>query len=546
MHGQKSDPELHAPLNIPLRISANFGELRSNHFHMGLDFKTNKKEGYPIFSIDQGYVSRVRISPYGYGKVVYVNHPNGLTSVYAHCSKFNTMIDSVMQALQIEQNENEIDVFFTADEIEVQVGDLIAYSGNTGHSQGPHLHFEIRNTATQKALNPLLFGFEIADHISPEIMSLRIYSLTQEGYVIPGKIQKVILPEKNKGQIIFADTLTIHPNFLCEEGNVGFSFDMQDLFDEESNLCGIYSSRLEIDDQLEFCQAIDSIDFTDSRYINNHMDYTAFTNDKRHFQKTFKTLGNPLEIYPCDQNGIKKIEANKVYHLAFSASDFKNNETKLSLNFQAESKAFMSCREIFPAEKYLFPDSSYSFENEKIRFLIAKNTFYEPVLKNLSLNTPFSIGDVDQPIQKTIAVAIKSPVSNSEKYYVQVITSGGIKKALKSSLLNGWINAESEYMGTFSLNQDKTPPTIAAYNFRIKDQKISKSEIYWKIQDATTSVQSYNLYVDGIWKPVYFDNKSYTIGYEIPEVFSGEHQFKVVASDQCNNTQIWEATLNID
>jgi hypothetical protein len=543
--GQNQESRLHSPLDIPLKLSANFGELRSNHFHMGLDFKTNKKEGYSIFSIDDGYVSRVRISPNGYGKVIYVNHPNGLTSVYAHCSKFNTAIDSIMVAIQMEQLENEVDVFFRIDEIKVQAGDLIAYSGNSGHSQGPHLHFEIRNTETQKALNPLLFGFKIADHISPEINSLRLYSLTQEGYNIPGKIQKLTLPAEINGKINLADTLVIQSNFLCEDGYLGFSFEMQDRYDGESNLCGIYASRLEIDDQLEFCQAIDSIDFIESRYINNHMDYSAFTNEKRHFHKTFRTEENPLDIYPCDQNGIKQVEANTVYKLVFSANDLGNNNTTLNLKFQADSSSFMVCGNIFPPEKFLFPDSSYVFENEKIRFLISKNTFYEPVLKNVSLNGPFSIGDAKQPIQKTITVSLKSPEINSEKYYIEVATSGGVKKALKSEILNGWITAESEYLGIYSLKQDKTAPTIVAHNFKIKDQKITSSEIYWKIGDTNTSIKSYNLYVDGIWKPVYYDNKTNTIGYVLPKYFSGDHQFKVIVSDPYENRQVWEATLNM-
>ncbi len=544
--GQNKDSKLHSPLAIPLKLSANFGELRSNHFHMGLDFKTNKKEGYSIFSIDDGFVSRVRISPNGYGKVIYVNHPNGLTSVYAHCSKFNNTIDSIMEAIQMEQLENEVEVFFRIDEIKVQAGDLIAYTGNTGHSQGPHLHFEIRNTETQKALNPLLFGFKIADHISPEINSLRLYSLTQEGYNIPGKIQKQALPAAINGKISLTDTLVIQSDFLCKDGYLGFSFEMQDRYDGESNLCGIYASQLEIDNQLEFCQAIDSIDFIESRYINNHMDYSAFTNEKRHFHKAFRTEKNPLDIYPCEQNGIKQVEANTLYNLFFRASDFENNKTTLNLKFQADSTSFMACDDIFSTENFLFPDSSYVFENEKIRFSISENTFYEPVQKNVCLNGPFSIGDVKQPIQKTVTVSLKSPEINSEKYYIEVVTSGGVKKALKSVQLNGWITAESEYLGTFSLKQDKTAPTIVAYNFKINDQKISKSEIFWKIQDAATSILSYDLYVDGIWKPVYYDNKNDTIGYELPLQFSGNHQFKVVASDYYKNTQVWEATLHIE
>jgi hypothetical protein len=546
LHGQINGTDFHPPLAIPLRLSANFGELRSNHFHMGLDFKTYKREGYPIYAIDEGYISRVRVSPYGYGKVVYINHPNGISSVYAHCSHFNPQIDSLVYAIQVEHEANEIDVYLTPNEMNISRGEIVAFSGNTGHSQGPHLHFEIRNTATQKALNPLLFGFEIEDHISPEITSMRIYGLSEEGYNIPGKINKVELPQKNNDQIIYSDTILIPSNFLCEEGSLGFSFEMRDKFDGESNLCGIYGTRLEIDDQLLFCGALDSIDFTDSRYINSHMDYSAFTNEKRHFQKTYKTAVNPLEIYPCELKGILKIEANKVYHSIFSSNDIVKNETVLHFKFRADSSSFRACNDLFKSEHYLFPDSSYFLENEKIRFNISKYTFYEPVLKNLSLNLPYSLGDANQSIQKAIEVSIVSPESNSDSYYIQVLNAAGIKKALKSINLNGWITAESEYMGIFSLQRDLTPPSISAFNFRIKDQKITKNEILWQIQEGTTSLKSYDLYVDGIWKPVYFDNKSNTISFIVEKTLKGNHHFKVTASDQCNNEQVWEATLNFE
>ena len=544
--GQKNESQFHPPLAIPLRLSANFGELRSNHFHMGLDFKTNKQEGYPIYAIDEGFVSRVRISPNGYGKVLYINHPDGISSVYAHCSHFNSQIDSLVYAIQIEQQENEIDVYFTSDEFKISRGDLIAYSGNTGHSQGPHLHFEIRNTATQKALNPLLFGFNIEDHIAPEISSMRLYSLSEDGYSIPGQIQKVELPKKKDGQIICKDTIFIPSNFLCEDGGLGFSFEMRDKLDGESNLCGIYASRLEIDDQLVFCQAIDSLDFTASRYINSHMDYSAFSKEKRHFQKTYRTALNPLEIYPCDRSGILKIEANKVYHSIFTSKDVAKNATTLNFRFSADSNSFAVCNDLFQSEKYFFPDSSYFFENEKIRFNISKHTFYEPVLKNLSLKQPYALGDANQPVQKAITVSILLPESNTDSYYIQVLSAGGNKKALKSINLNGWISAESEYLGIFSLQQDKIPPSISAYNFKIKDQKTTKDHIVWQIQEATTTLKSYDLYVDGIWKPVYYDNKSNTISFDSGLVLKGKHVFKVTASDQCNNEQVWEATLELE
>ena len=151
--------DYHPPLGIPLVLTSNFGELRTNHFHMGLDFKTNSKTGYRLYSIDEGYVSRIKVSPYGYGKVIYIDHPNGITSVYAHCSEFKGTIDSLVRQKQIQEQNFEVEIFPGKNVIRVEKGEVIALSGNTGSSTAPHLHFELRDTETEHALNPLHFGF---------------------------------------------------------------------------------------------------------------------------------------------------------------------------------------------------------------------------------------------------------------------------------------------------------------------------------------------------------------------------------------------------
>jgi len=169
------DPKYHSPLGIPLQLSAIFGDIRPNHFHMGLDFKTNQKTGISIYSISDGYISRIRISPSGYGRVLYVNHPNGITSVYAHCSAFSKEISEFLKPFQIEAFSNNIDLKLDKDNFPVTKGQLIAYSGNSGSSTGPHLHFELRDTKTEQGLNPLLHGFSITDNYAPAIEAIKVY-----------------------------------------------------------------------------------------------------------------------------------------------------------------------------------------------------------------------------------------------------------------------------------------------------------------------------------------------------------------------------------
>jgi len=232
-----------SPLGIPLELAANFGEIRPDHFHMGVDFKTNGKEGLTLYAIERGFVSRVKISPDGYGKSIYIDHPDGRTSVYAHCSVLKGRIDSLVKAIQAEQQNFEVDIYFRPTDIPILKGQVIALSGNTGHSFAPHLHFEIRDTKTEDALNPLLFGFDVPDHKKPEIHGMRIYALSDEGYLIPGKSLKVGLQFNGKNYVSNPETIEIPSNFF-EYGPIGLAFETSAHLDRGMNTCGIYEARL--------------------------------------------------------------------------------------------------------------------------------------------------------------------------------------------------------------------------------------------------------------------------------------------------------------
>ncbi|MGY8927212.1 MAG: M23 family metallopeptidase, partial [Flavobacteriales bacterium] len=190
-------PNYHPPLKIPLILASNFGELRPNHFHMGIDIKTKGKTGFRLYSIEDGFVSRIKVSPFGYGNVIYIDHPNGITSVYAHCLEFNEAIDSIVKSFQSKSEKFEVDLHFLKGDIPLKRGQIIGFSGNSGGSTAPHLHFELRNTESEHALNPLLFGFDIEDHQRPEIRGVKVYGLTKDGYRIKNRsLKRVVEPGK--------------------------------------------------------------------------------------------------------------------------------------------------------------------------------------------------------------------------------------------------------------------------------------------------------------------------------------------------------------
>ena len=311
---------LYAPLHIPLILSGNFAELRSNHFHTGLDIKTKGSEGYRIYAVDSGFVSRINISHWGYGKAIYVTHPNGYTSVYAHLSRFPDKIEKYLRKKQFENETETITVYPDSSDLLVSKEEIIAYSGNSGSSGGPHLHFEIRETETENAVNPLLFGFDVKDDIRPTVSNIKIYPL-ENGFINGKDIAKVYPTVGTSGEYRLKDNPIIEV-----DGEIGLGVHTIDKLNGAGNKCGIYTIELFVDGSRVFRQTMEKIDFFTNRYINAHKDYNEYHLKKRSFHKSFVSENNKLELYDGLINkGKLSFEDDTIHQLKYVIKDTYGN-----------------------------------------------------------------------------------------------------------------------------------------------------------------------------------------------------------------------------
>ena len=294
--------DFHPPVKIEMVLAANFGELRKNHFHMGIDIKTNGSTGIRLYSIDRGYVSRIKISPYGYGKVLYVNHPGGITSVYAHCEDFPEKVLKFIEDFQINAKQNEVDIYLTPNELKVDKGEHIAYSGNTGHSFGPHLHFELRDSNTEEALNPLLYGFKVKDDMAPVVRNIKFYGLYKSGVPNGVSFEKRISGSSNNIQLGEIQL----PSSFKNTSFVGVAIDGYDVYNGSSNKLGVYSLEMRQNGKVSLSSSLERIPFETSRYINTYSDPDC--RKSRQYHKLFYSDYNQLAVYGREGNGRINLE----------------------------------------------------------------------------------------------------------------------------------------------------------------------------------------------------------------------------------------------
>jgi hypothetical protein len=534
--------QLHSPLGIPLQLSATFGDIRPNHFHMGLDFRTNGREGIPIHAIMDGYISRIKISSSGYGRALYICHPNGQTSVYAHCSKFNEEIACFVEAFQFISQQNDIDCTLSKNEILVKKGKLIAYTGNSGNSTGPHLHFELRDTETEHALNPLLHGFHLQDYLSPTIRSIKLYAVDAYGYRFPGKEITYTWNEKRKNFGIPNNLIIVDQSFLPQDAFLAFGVEANDQMSQKTEHFGIYSTKTILNQDTMFHTCLDNISFEHSRYVNSHKDYEAYKEKKQKIHKLFKNVANPLEVYKLSTNGAFRPIPNDTMNVEIIVGDVNQQFTRMNLRIVYNEKDRPEPQLFYSPQSHFIPDSAYQFKTPKYEVNIAPYTFYEPTPKILKFQERLQIGQASVPIQQNIQVKLLPKQQHSaEKQYISL--NG---QAQNCEFHAPWIETNSKNLGIFETKIDTVPPVIQSSIKMPKDSLIVQRTLQWKIFDSGSGIKSYNLWVNGIWTPVYLDAKNALISFERKNIHVSEQHLLLRVEDACANDKEWEATLCFD
>lgn len=540
------------PLDIPLYLSGNFGELRNNHFHSGIDIKTNGVEGLNIYSIADGYVSRIKVSSTGYGNALYITHPNGYVSLYGHLQCYIGNIGKYVKQKQAEQQSFDIDVYPTALELPVTQGDIIALSGNSGASGGAHLHFEIRDAATEDILNPLLFGFDIKDNIPPVLKSISIYPLDETSFVNYQSNYKSFAVYGGGGKYTLGKT-----SLITVYGSIGFAFDGIDRLNMQDNPCGIYSVELYVDSQLIYSHELEKFAFEKTRCLNSHIDYERYIKSHARVQKCFVDHNNQLGIYKNIVNhGRYQFNDNKLHNVLLIAKDVYGNTSQL--DFKLQSKHIVMATEVNKTPFHYVTTFPYgqenTYETPDFKINIPANMLYDTLLFEYystdimagCLSPTHHVHNVFTPSHSYFSLAIKVDVP--EKYWnkavVALVNESYYYKSMGGTYNNGWIIAQTREFGNYTVRIDTVPPKINPINIYNNKNVGSQSNIKASITDNLSGIKSYKAYIDDQWVLMAYDLKYNLLTHTMdPTLTKGRHIFKLVVSDERGNTKEYSAVL---
>lgn len=535
-----------SPLDIPIELSGCFGELRPNHFHSGFDIKTQKKEGLNIYAVADGYVSRIKIGIYGYGKAIYITHPNGYTSLYGHLSAGYGKIEQYIKDIQYKEKNYEIEVYLKPTDLPVTKGEIVALSGNTGGSGGPHLHFEFRDSKTDNIFNPMLFGFDkfVKDSKKPTINGLYVYPIEE----------KSIVNQSNKSVNLSLD-LQSDGTFLSQTvkafGKIGFGINAIDSFDNPGNKYGIYKVEVFDNGKSIFGYQFDSFAFEEFRYINALLDYSKFKICKQKIQKLFVKNPYPLNIIKTDADrGIINVESSsltKNYKIVIS--DYMNNQTEIIVPVEYSG---LPPTNVVPTQKskyFVKSNIENVFASENTEVIFPEKIFYEDFYMDFRVkNDTVYLHNGTVPVHANYTLNIDSKKYSEEKMKKMFVAKiEGKKLDYLPTYRKGTIfSAKTRELGTFCLANDEINPKIAILKV-IEEKNLTKeSTISFRISDDMSGINTFNGYLNGKWILFEYEYKQKRLTYKLsdkvaPEI--GKNELKLIVADNVGNTTIFETSF---
>ena len=541
-----------SPVDGPIVLAGTFGELRPNHFHAGIDIKTNNQVNKPIYAIADGFVSRIAVSGNGYGLALYIDHPNGYTSVYAHLNEYAGQIGDWVKNKQYSLQKFAIDVKPNPNELPVQAGQMVALSGNTGSSTSPHLHFEIRDTKTEHALNPLLFGFYVPDSSQPLVTGFGVYPVINGNQPLDLKIQRF-------KQVVTGSYIASQPVIFLNTPTAAMAIKAYDKLDEAHNWNGVYSVEMFENNQYVFGYTFSRIPFEESRYINSLVDYEAQKDGDGLFQKCFLDPGNNLSVYQNTHNkGFIDLSDLQVHNLLFLVKDVAGNTSTLTCALQYNPALPPPIVPPNNYQQFFAYDTLNKFTTDLIELIFPKGVFYTdipfqykmryPSAKEIEPLSPVhTVHQQSTPVHSAFDVAIK-PNANiipelMDKALIVMVNRSG-KKSCGGKWDNGWLRGKAKAFGDFYIALDIKAPTINPINISNGKRMSKAKHISFGISDNLSGIDTYNGYLDGQWVLMSYDAKTSIVRHYLdPNLLPGEHSFTLEVTDERQNKQVFTANF---
>ncbi|CAM1367221.1 Peptidase family M23 [Tenacibaculum sediminilitoris] len=531
------------PLKIPVVLAGTFGELRSNHFHSGVDIKTQGKEEIPIYAPADGYVSRIKIQQYGFGKALYISHPNGYTTVYAHLKRFESNIQLYVKNIQYKKEKyNTGNLFPKPDKFPVKKGQLIGYTGDTGSSGGPHLHYEIRDTKTERIINPMHFGLSAEDNKNPTIQKLMVYPLSDDARVNNSFLESVIsFKEKGNGNYIAKK--------ITASGTIGFGISVFDRLNAALNKNGIYSLEMKVNGKRVYYHDVETFSFAESKYINLLIDYKHYKKYRSKLQRTYKAKANRLSLYEdLVNNGKVHIENGANYNVEIIAKDFKHNTSKIRIPVKGTVSNLVYKQKDTTNYKIIAANFN-KFQQKNITIAFPKNTFYEDCFIDFKVENGIAkIHDPTIPLDKRYTLTFETSFLTEEQkqhVYIANVTNSKYPRYTSTRKKIDKVYTTTKLLGSYTLRFDTEKPTIQLYNFNDK-QWISKNKtLKVMIKDKETGIKNYRATIDGDWVLMEYNHKKGILTYDFNDkkLVGSKHIFKLVVSDNVGNTETVSATF---
>jgi murein DD-endopeptidase MepM/ murein hydrolase activator NlpD len=531
------------PLDLPPSIAGGFGELRPNHFHAGLDFRTNQRSGYPVHAAADGYISRIHVQFGGGGNIIYIAHPNGYTTVYMHNERFSPEIAKAVRDYQYQHQQFDVDFNLLPGQINVCQDDMIAISGSSGAVAGPHSHFEIRDTKTEETINPQLFGITIPDAIAPAINAVAIYHLDNKPFSEKTKHEFLQVAGKAGNYHL------VKPGTIVLSGEIGFGIGANDMNNASSNHNGVYSVELKLDGKTVYTFAVERFAFDQTHAINAYIDYPTYIASSRFMQKCFILPGSKISLYPQSINrGLINFDDDNLHDVEYVVKDVAGNTSTLTLKIKSQHLEQSAAIVKSPGALFRY-DQRNEFDNGKVKVVIMPGNLYDNLdfMYSSSPMLPGAYSEVHHihnrftPIHDKYDLWIK-PDKDLGKYADKAVITGPTGTCDSAVYNNGYVKAQSKGFGDFYIKLDTIPPRIISINIINGKNMAAARNIALKIGDNLSGVKSYNGKIDGKWVLMEWDYKTKVLSYTFnKDIAPGKHIFELTVSDNKDNVSQYKA-----